>query len=149
MGYYRPWKPHFLKYFYLFLNYFWPCWVFVATWAFSSCGEQGRGSSLVVVRRLLIAVAFLLQGTWAQELWLPGSREPAQGLWRRTFYCSPVCGIFLDQGSNPRLLNWQADSPPLSHQGSSTLLFVNSPGCLCAKSLQSCPALCGPMDCSP
>ena len=59
MGYYRPWKPHFLKYFYLFLNYFWPCWVFVATWAFSSCGEQGRGSSLVVVRRLLVVGASL------------------------------------------------------------------------------------------
>ena len=27
-------------------------------------------------------------------------------------------GIFLDQGSNPRLLHWQADSLPLSHQGS-------------------------------
>ena len=83
------------------------------------------------------------------ELRLPGSTAPAQGLWRWTFYCTPVCGIFLDQGSNSRLLNWQADSPPLSHQGSSTLLFVNSPGCLCAKSLQLCPARCDPMDCSP
>ena len=27
-------------------------------------------------------------------------------------------GIFLNQGSNPRLLHWQADSLPLSHQGS-------------------------------
>ena len=27
-------------------------------------------------------------------------------------------GIFLTQGSNPRLLHWQADSLPLSHQGS-------------------------------
>ena len=26
--------------------------------------------------------------------------------------------IFLNQGSNPRLLHWQADSWPLSHQGS-------------------------------
>ena len=29
-----------------------------------------------------------------------------------------VCGIFLDQGSNPCPLHWQADSLPLSHQGS-------------------------------
>ena len=29
-------------------------------------------------------------------------------------------GIFLTQGSNPCLLHWQADSLPLSHQGSST-----------------------------
>ena len=27
------------------------------------------------------------------------------------------CGIFLDQGSNPRLLHWLADSLPLSHLG--------------------------------
>ena len=33
--------------------------------------------------------------------------------------CSMTCGIFLDQGSNPCLLHWQADSLPLSHQGSS------------------------------
>ena len=24
--------------------------------------------------------------------------------------CSVACGVFLDQGSNPRLLHWQADS---------------------------------------
>ena len=31
---------------------------------------------------------------------------------------SAACGIFLDQGSNPRLLHWQVGSSPLSHQGS-------------------------------
>ena len=31
---------------------------------------------------------------------------------------SEACGIFLDQGLNPYLLHWQADSLPLSHQGS-------------------------------
>ena len=36
--------------------------------------------------------------------------------------------IFLTQGSNPSLLHWQADSLPLSHQGSlsKSLLSVNS-----------------------
>ena len=29
-----------------------------------------------------------------------------------------LCGIFLTQGSNPRLLPWQANSLPLSHLGS-------------------------------
>ena len=29
---------------------------------------------------------------------------------------SVACGIFLDQGLNPDLLHWQADSLPLSHQ---------------------------------
>ena len=32
--------------------------------------------------------------------------------------CSVACGIFLDQGSNPCSLHWQADSYPLHHQGS-------------------------------
>ena len=32
--------------------------------------------------------------------------------------CSVACGIFPDQGSNPCLLHWQADSQPLHHQGS-------------------------------
>ena len=32
---------------------------------------------------------------------------------------SVASGIFPDQGLNPCLLNWQADSLPLSHQGSS------------------------------
>ena len=32
-----------------------------------------------------------------------------------------ACGIFPDQGPNPCLLHWQADSLPLSHQGSPIL----------------------------
>ena len=30
-------------------------------------------------------------------------------------------GIFLTQGSNPRLLHWQVDSLPFSHQGNPVL----------------------------
>ena len=32
-------------------------------------------------------------------------------------------GIFPTQGSNPRFLHWQADSLPLSHLGSPTVLY--------------------------
>ena len=32
--------------------------------------------------------------------------------------CSAACGIFPDQGSKLCPLHWQADSPPLRHQGS-------------------------------
>ena len=39
--------------------------------------------------------------------------------------CSAACRIFPDQGSNPCPLHWQADSQPLRHQGSPTLLFLN------------------------
>ena len=38
--------------------------------------------------------------------------------------CSAACGIFPDQGSNPRPLHWQADSQPLRHQGSPLFLFI-------------------------
>ena len=49
-------------------------------------------------------------GSWALE---HGSTVMAHKLsW------STACGIFPDQGSNLCLLHWQADSLPLSHQGS-------------------------------
>ena len=38
--------------------------------------------------------------------------------------CSAACGILLDQGSNLCLLHWQADSLPLSYQGSLLLSFL-------------------------
>ena len=38
--------------------------------------------------------------------------------------CSVACEIFPDQGSNPCLLLWQADSLPLSHQGH--LAFISN-----------------------
>ena len=49
--------------------------------------------------------------------------------------CSAACGIFLDQGSNPCPLHWQADSQPLRHQGSPADGFLTTapPG----KSLQN------------
>ena len=50
--------------------------------------------------------------------------------------------IFPTHGWNPCLLQWQVDSLLLSHQG--------SPERVCyAKSLQSCPTLCDPIDGSP
>ena len=38
--------------------------------------------------------------------------------------CFTACGIFLVQGSNPCLLHWQANSLPLSHQGSPNWCFL-------------------------
>ena len=55
--------------------------------------------------------------SWAQELrsclQSAGSVVEAHRL-----SCSAACEILLDQESNLRLLHWQMDSPPLSHQGS-------------------------------
>ena len=39
--------------------------------------------------------------------------------------CSAACGIFLDQGSNPCPLHWQADSQPLRHQGSPRVFLIS------------------------
>ena len=89
-------------------------------WAFSSCVK--RGLLLVAVRGLLIVVASLVVehglqvrgfsscGTWAQQLWLLGSRAQAQQLWHTGLVAPWHVGIFLDQGSNPCPLHQQADS---------------------------------------
>ena len=52
------------------------------------------------------------------RLWSAGSVAVVCGL-----SCSAAGGIFPNQGSNPGALHWQADSLPLSHQGSSQLLL--------------------------
>ena len=94
---------------------------------FSRC--SGQGYSLVVCR-LLPAVSSLvakhrLQAHRLQQLWHMGSVVVTPGLQSTGsivvvggLCCSVACGIFLDQGSNPCLLHWQAGSLPLSHQGS-------------------------------
>ena len=38
--------------------------------------------------------------------------------------CSAACGIFPEQGSNPFLLHWEANSSPLSYQGSPHFLLL-------------------------
>ena len=93
--------------------------------AFSSCRE--RGLLFVVVRGLLTAVASLvvehgLQVHGLQQLWHAGSAVVAHRLQSagsvvvaHGLSCSASApqllpGIFLDQGSNPCPLHWQADS---------------------------------------
>ena len=51
-------------------------------------------------------------------------RAQVQQLCYNGLSCSAVCGIFPDEGSNPCLLHWQADSLPLSHQGNLWLTSV-------------------------
>ena len=70
------------------------------------------GYFLALVLGLPIAVASLVEHSsrtqWLQRV---GSIVAA-----RELNCSAACGIFPYQGSNPRLMHWQADSLPLSHQ---------------------------------
>ena len=80
----------------------------------------GGGCSLGAVRRLLVAAAP------AEKRRLSGARASvaaALGLWGTVsavmvsgLGCSVARGIFLAQGSNPRLLHWQVVSLPLGHQ---------------------------------
>ena len=101
-----------------FLNFI---FIFACAWSlllcgpFSSCGKWTQAS--VVATRGLSG-----WGSWALE--------------HRLSSCgTQACGIFPDQGSNLRLLHWQVDSLPLSHEG--------SPACL--TSAQKMPPLgCGP-----
>ena len=48
----------------------------------------------------------------------PGLRSTGSVVTGNGLSCSLVCGIFLDQDSNLCFLYQQADSLPLSHQGS-------------------------------
>ena len=54
-----------------------------------------------------------------------GSRRPGSVAVAHGPSCSEACGIFPDQGSNPCLLHWQADSQPLRHQGSPQGRFLS------------------------
>ena len=47
-----------------------------------------------------------------------GSRHAGSAVVAHGPSCSAACGTFPDQGSNPCLLHWQADSQSLRHQGS-------------------------------
>ena len=76
---------------------------------FSLIMESGVYSP-VSVCRLLTAVASLVA-----ELGLQSMQASVVVVHRLS--CSAACGIFPDQGSNPCLLRWQADSLVLSHQG--------------------------------
>ena len=104
---------HFLK-IYLFI-YFWLRWVFFSV----------RGLSLVVASRghsssrcagLSLSRPVLLRST--------GSRHAGSVIVAHGPSCSAARGILPDQGSNPCPLHWQADSQPLRHQGSPSVLFL-------------------------
>ena len=82
--------------------------------AFSSCGKRGHSSSRCA--GLSLSQPLLLRST--------GSRRTGSVVVAHGPSCSTACGIFPDQGSNPRPLHWQADSQPLRHQGSPLLFFL-------------------------
>ena len=98
---------------YLFI-YFWLCWVFVSVRGLSLVAvSQGHSSSRCA--GLSLSWPLLLRSTGSRRA---GSVVVAHGL-----SCSAACGIFPDQGPNPCLLHWEADSQPLRHQGSPHIFY--------------------------
>ena len=101
---------------YLFIYLFiWLCWVFVSVRGLSLVAASG-GHSSSRCAGLSLSRPLLLRSTDSRRA---GSVVVAHGP-----RCSVACGIFPDQGSNPCLLHWQADSQPLRHQGSPVNLFI-------------------------
>ena len=82
---------------------------------------QQAGASLCCGARALGAQASVVV---ARRLQSAGSVVVVHGL-----SCSAVCGIFLDQGSNPCPLHWQVDSQPLCYQGRPQLPYSCIPLC--------------------
>ena len=86
------------------LHCFWGLLPSCAVWVshcggFFCCGVRALGPT-----------GFTGCSVWLQST---GSVAVLQGL-----SCPSASGVFPGQGSNPRLLQWQMDSLPLSHQGS-------------------------------
>ena len=61
--------------------------------------------------------AFSCCGSQASVVVLPGPWNTRSVVAVFGLCCSMACGIFPDQGMNPCLLHWQANSLPLNYQG--------------------------------
>ena len=92
---------------------------------FSHCGEQGLPSSCGVWGSH--CGGFSCCGAWSlghtgSVVVVPGPKSTHSIIMALRLSCSVTCGIIPDQGSNLCFLHWQADSLPLSHQGSPHIL---------------------------
>ena len=105
--------------------------LFRSVWGLRCCksvslvaaGERGHLSSCRVSasHHRGLSCGHWLWALGLQYLQLTGSVLVVHGL-----SCSTARGIFLNQGGNPGLLHWQADSLSLSHQGGANFNhFVN------------------------
>ena len=127
----QPFFFFFKKIIYLF----WLFWVFLAV----------PGLSLVAVGGAILCCraqashrgGFSCWGAQALGAWVSVVAAHKLGSWGAlAFHCSVACGSVPDQGSNPCLLHWQADSYPLYHQGS--LLSINLSFQVLDKSFLNC-----------
>ena len=97
--------------------YLWLCWVFVSVQGLSLVvASAGHSSSRCA--GLSLSRPLLLRST--------GSRRAGSAIVAHGPSHSAACGIFPDQGLNPRHLHWQADCQPLRHQGSPGTCILES-----------------------
>ena len=97
--------------------------------------------SVLLFCHLVVSGSWWPHGLWPTRLFCP-CRFPCKNTGIGGHFL--VQGILPIQGSNPSLLHllyWQADSLPLCHLGSPIYSAAAA-----AKSLQSCPTLCDPID---
>ena len=116
----------FLDSFYLFIFYL--AVLGLAAWGFLQLWQAGAVLQLWCVG-FSLQYHLLLWNTGfrvyrLQQLWFLGSRAQAQQLQHTGLIAPQHVGSSRNQESNPRLLHWQADSLPLSHQGSPKLDFM-------------------------
>ena len=142
-------KTSFFKKNSLLFIYFWLCRVFAAPQAFLQLWRVGTslcysvqashcGGSHVTENKL--------QGFWASVVVVPRLQSTGSIVVVHRLNCSAACGVFLDQGLNPCLPHWQADSLPQSHQGSPANLpeqplhymFISSSWTKCIVDVASC-----------
>ena len=89
-------------------------WIFTAASdLLPSCSEQG----------LLYNCGAQALGSWASVVSVLRFESRGSIVVEHRLSCSKSCGISSDQRLNPRLWHWQADSVPLSHQGSHIILI--------------------------
>ena len=93
-------------------------WVFITTVGLSLV-VTSSGYSPFRCPNFSLHWLLLLQSTGSRHTGFSSCSMWAQQLGHTGLVsCPTACGIFLDQGSNPCPLHWQADSYPLHHQAS-------------------------------
>ena len=98
------------------------CWLL---WLHRAAAAPQRTCGLLTAVASLAAASRGHQARGLQQVQFSGFRtEPSRAV--HDLSCSKAHGIFPNQGSKPCLLHWQADSLPLSHQGSPRILIYPS-----------------------
>ena len=114
--------------------YFWLCCVFIAACVFPQLQQVGATLQL----KFMNFPSWWLLLLWStgsgvlglQQMWHVGSvvvslqlQSTGSEVVVHGLSCPAACGTFPQQRRNPRLLHWQTDSLPLSHQGSPVIIF--------------------------